>query len=76
MKWIFERLKEEHDIELKMCNLGGGFPANYISRTNPLETYAEEITRFLKDDFGDDLPEIITCTVRTEYPLNHRSARQ
>ncbi|HBS42218.1 MAG TPA: ornithine decarboxylase [Oceanospirillales bacterium] len=59
VKWIFERLKEEHDIELKMCNLGGGFPANYISRTNPLETYAEEITRFLKDDFGDDLPEII-----------------
>src|SRR5690606_16524874 len=34
-------------------------PANYIAKTNSLETYAEEITRFLKEDFGDDLPEII-----------------
>ena len=42
-----------------MINMGGGFPANYIARTNSLETYAEEITRFLKEDFGDDLPEII-----------------
>ncbi|AHK16475.1 MAG: type III PLP-dependent enzyme [Thalassolituus sp.] len=59
VKWIFERLKEEDGIDLKMVNLGGGFPANYISRTNTLEVYAEEITRFLKEDFGDDMPEII-----------------
>lgn len=59
VKWIYDRLKEEEGIELKMVNLGGGFPANYISRTNALETYAEEITRFLKEDFGDELPEII-----------------
>lgn len=56
---IFERLKEEDGIELKMINMGGGFPANYISRTNDLKTYAEEITRFLHEDFGDELPEII-----------------
>ena len=59
VKWIFERLKEEHDIELKMCNLGGGFPANYITRTNELKVYAEEIARFLHEDFGAELPEII-----------------
>lgn len=59
VKGIFERLKEEDGINLKMINLGGGFPANYISRTNPLETYAEEITRFLREDFGDYIPEII-----------------
>lgn len=59
VKWIFERLKEEEGIEMKMVNLGGGFPANYVSRTNPLETYAEEITRFLKEDFGDELPDVI-----------------
>ena len=59
VKVIFERLKEEDGIELKMINLGGGFPANYITRTNSLETYAEEIIRFLKEDFGDELPEII-----------------
>ncbi|WAE62891.1 type III PLP-dependent enzyme [Stutzerimonas sp. R40042] len=59
VKVIFERLKEEDGIELKMINMGGGFPANYITRTNSLETYAEEIIRFLKEDFGDDLPELI-----------------
>ena len=59
VKVIFERLKEEDGIVLRMINMGGGFPANYIQRTNSLETYAEEIIRFLKDDFGDDLPEII-----------------
>jgi ornithine decarboxylase len=59
VKVIFERLKEEDGIQLKLINMGGGFPANYITRTNSLETYAEEIIRFLKEDFGDDLPEII-----------------
>lgn len=58
VKVIFERLKEEDGIHLKLINMGGGFPANYITRTNSLETYAEEIIRFLKEDFGDDLPEI------------------
>lgn len=59
VKVIFERLKEEDGITLQMINMGGGFPANYIQRTNDLETYAEEITRFLKEDFGEELPEII-----------------
>lgn len=59
VKVIFERLKNEDGIDLKMINLGGGFPANYISRTNDLKTYAEEITRFLREDFGDEFPEII-----------------
>ncbi|TWH76036.1 ornithine decarboxylase [Azomonas agilis] len=59
VKVIFERLKEEDGISLRMINMGGGFPANYITKTNSLETYAAEITRFLKEDFGDELPEII-----------------
>jgi ornithine decarboxylase len=59
VKVIFERLKEEDNIELKMINLGGGFPANYITKTNDLATYAHEITRFIQEDFGDDFPEII-----------------
>lgn len=58
-KVIFERLKEEEGIHLKMINMGGGFPANYIARTNDLKTYAADITRFLREDFGDDFPEII-----------------
>ena len=59
VKVIFERLREEDGITLTMINMGGGFPANYMSRTNDLNTYAEEITRFLIEDFGDDIPEII-----------------
>ena len=59
VKHMFTRLLAEHDIRLQMINLGGGFPANYLTRTNPLKTYAEEITRFLHEDFGDELPEII-----------------
>ena len=59
VKVIFERLKEEDNITLKMLNLGGGFPANYLNRANPLGTYAEEITRFIEEDFGEDFPEII-----------------
>ena len=59
VKNIFQRLRDDHDIQLQMINLGGGFPANYLTKTNPLKTYAEEIIRFLHDDFGDELPEII-----------------
>jgi ornithine decarboxylase len=59
VKVIFERLKEEDGITLKLINLGGGFPANYMTKAHTLRTYAEEITRYLREDFGDELPEII-----------------
>ena len=59
VKFMYDRLLEENGIKLKMINMGGGFPANYITRTNDLDTYASEITRFLQEDFGDDFPEII-----------------
>jgi len=57
-KYLFDAAKEE-EIELKLINLGGGFPTQYIQPTQDLETYAAEITRYLHEDFGDDLPEII-----------------
>jgi len=59
VKVIFERLRDEDGIELKMINMGGGFPANYTTKTNDLATYAAEIKRYLHEDFGDDLPRII-----------------
>jgi ornithine decarboxylase len=59
VKVIFERLRDEDGIHLRMINMGGGFPANYTTKTNDLGTYAEEITRYLHEDFGDELPEII-----------------
>lgn len=59
MKTVFDRVQKEQGTTLKMLNLGGGFPANYLSRTHDIATYAEEITRFLHEDFGDNLPQII-----------------
>ena len=59
VKVIFERLQEEDGIELKMINMGGGFPASYVTKANDLSTYAQEITRFLKESFGENLPRII-----------------
>jgi ornithine decarboxylase len=58
VKYLFSWLEEE-GIKLQMINMGGGFPASYTSRTNELTTYAEEITRYLQEDFGEELPEII-----------------
>lgn len=52
-------LEEEEGIKLEMINMGGGFPAHYIQPANELETYASEITRYLHDDFGENIPKII-----------------
>jgi ornithine decarboxylase len=58
-KYLFTSLEEEEGIRLTMINMGGGFPAHYIQPTNDLSDYASEITRYLHDDFGDDIPTII-----------------
>lgn len=58
-KYLFSSLEEEEGIRLSMINMGGGFPAHYIQPTNELKDYASEITRYLHDDFGDELPMII-----------------
>ncbi len=58
-KYLFTSLEEEEDIRLSMINMGGGFPASYVDPTNDLSTYASEITRYIQEDFGEDIPEII-----------------
>jgi ornithine decarboxylase len=50
---------EEHGIKLKMVNMGGGFPAMYTDPTNPMEHYSMDIMSYLRNNFGDELPEII-----------------
>ncbi len=57
-KYLFNCLRDE-GIRLSMINIGGGFPANYVDPTLPMETYASEIKRFLHEDFGDVLPEVL-----------------
>lgn len=58
-KYLFNSLEEEESIKLSMINMGGGFPASYIDPTNDLSVYASEISRYLHDDFGDEIPQII-----------------
>ena len=57
--YLFRALEEEEGITLGMINMGGGFPAHYTTPAHELSTYAKEITRYLHEDFGEDLPEII-----------------
>ncbi len=57
-KYLFDSL-EDADISLKMINLGGGLPSDYLQPTNSIEIYTKEITRFLKEDFGENIPEIL-----------------
>jgi ornithine decarboxylase len=58
-KYLFSALEEEEDIKLSMINMGGGFPAHYLHPTNDLDVYASEINRYLNDDYGSEIPEII-----------------
>jgi ornithine decarboxylase len=47
------------DIELKMINIGGGFPAQYRSAVAPVEAYAGAVMTAISQHFGNKLPEII-----------------
>ena len=57
-KYLFDAAKSE-GIPLKLLNLGGGFPTQYLIPTNKLSVYTTEITRRLKEDFGEEFPEIM-----------------
>ena len=60
VKDIFDQLLNEQGIKLQMINLGGGFPARYLSNVNPIKEYAEAVKQYLVDGYGvDDMPEII-----------------
>ena len=59
VRGLFTRLADEDGIHLTMLNIGGGFPANYITPTNEIATYASEINRFLTEEFGDEMPQIV-----------------
>jgi ornithine decarboxylase len=52
-------LLAETDINLRMVNIGGGFPAQYRGQIASLEQYAQAVTDALTAHFGNRLPEII-----------------
>ncbi len=53
------KMAKERGVSLNLINLGGGLPTSYLYATQPLTTYISEIYRFLKEDFGEDIPETI-----------------
>ena len=52
-------LLAEADINLRMINLGGGFPAHYRGEVPEIDLYAQAVMAAITRYFGNDLPEII-----------------
>jgi ornithine decarboxylase len=46
-------------IELRMVNLGGGFPARYNTAVPAMEAYADAITTAMRKHFGNAMPRMI-----------------
>lgn len=55
---VFSDLKGR-GIELKMMNLGGGFPAQYRDDIPPFDAFARAIMKAMTRHFGNDLPEML-----------------
>jgi ornithine decarboxylase len=49
-----------HDVEPKVVNIGGGFPAQYIDNIPDISAYGDAITHSLRRRLGPDLPLVIT----------------
>jgi ornithine decarboxylase len=50
---------QEFNVELKMINIGGGFPAQYRAAVAPVEAYAGAVMKAISQHFGNHIPEII-----------------
>jgi ornithine decarboxylase len=57
-KVVFDKLTEQ-GIELKMIDLGGGFPAHYTTGGKGIEAYGDAIMTSITKHFGNRLPRII-----------------
>jgi ornithine decarboxylase len=55
---VFSDLRH-HGIEVKMLNLGGGFPAHYREDIPEFDSFAETIMKAMTRHFGNALPEMI-----------------
>jgi len=47
------------DINLRMVNIGGGFPAHYRGEVPEVQAYANAVMAAITRHFGNDLPEIV-----------------
>ncbi|RDL50012.1 Lysine/ornithine decarboxylase [Ensifer sp. M14] len=57
-KRVFVQLAKQ-GIELKMVNMGGGFPTKYLKDVPTAEAYGQAIFGALKKHFGNHIPETI-----------------
>jgi ornithine decarboxylase len=57
-KMLFTALNEK-GIDLKMVNLGGGFPAKYRSRVPSPDAYGQAIMTAMTEHFGNNLPQML-----------------
>ena len=57
-KRVFVQLAKQ-GIELKMVNMGGGFPTKYLRDVPSAEAYGQAIFAALRKHFGNQLPETI-----------------
>ncbi|MGZ2373789.1 ornithine/lysine decarboxylase [Sinorhizobium medicae] len=57
-KRVFVQLAKQ-GIELKMVNMGGGFPTKYLRDVPSAEAYGQAIFGALKKHFGNNIPETI-----------------
>ena len=55
---IFRTLSER-GIQLRMVNLGGGFPARYVKKVPVVKAYGQAISTALRKHFGNRIPETI-----------------
>ncbi|MGA2546598.1 MAG: type III PLP-dependent enzyme [Rectinemataceae bacterium] len=56
---LFRSIREEIHVDLKMVNMGGGLPANYLEPSDSIASYAENIRRFMDNSFKEGWPEEI-----------------
>jgi len=55
---IFRTLSDR-GIQLRMVNMGGGFPAKYLKKVPVVQAYAKSINESLRRHFGNRIPETI-----------------
>lgn len=48
---VFNRLENEHAIQLELINAGGGFPARYLADIESIQDYANRIQCYLDEYF-------------------------
>lgn len=53
------RTLSDRGIQLRMVNLGGGFPARYVKKVPMVKAYGRAISAALRKHFGNRIPETI-----------------